>query len=52
MSYSDYRSAILSLAQCEAEGEDIESDIASVASGAGLEPANVRNDVTEAAELV
>ncbi len=52
MSYETYRLGISNLAQDEASGEDISEGVARLAGAAGLDPSNVRQDVTEAGELV
>lgn len=52
MAYEDYRLGITNLAQDEASGEDVSEGVSRLAGAAGLDPSNVRQDVTEAAEMV
>ena len=52
MAYEDYRLGITNLAQDEASGEDVSEGVSRLAGAAGIDPSNVRQDVTEAAELV
>lgn len=51
MSYTAYRNALLSIAVSEANGEDVEYDIARLAMSTGMECTTVRQDVTETAAL-
>jgi hypothetical protein len=50
MSFELYRSAILSIAADEMNGEDVEARISSLALKAKMDRANVRHEVTEAQE--
>ena len=51
MSHIAYRQGLLNLAQNEANGEDIEDDINRLAAAAKIDPATVRAEVTEMADL-
>jgi len=52
MAHEDYRLGITNLAYDEAAGEDISEGVSRLAGVAGLDPSSVRQDVTEAAEMV
>lgn len=52
MAFEDYTLGIANLAQDEASGEDISEGVSRLASAAGLDPASVRQEVTEAAAMV
>lgn len=52
MSHAAYRAALVNIATAEAEGEDVGRDIATVARSGGMDVSNVRQDVTEMADLL
>ncbi len=47
MSHAAYRTAVATIAANELEGEDVEGRISYLAAQAGIDRANVRQDVTE-----
>lgn len=51
MAYNEYRAALVSIATRESEGEDVGHAIAVLARRTGMDAANVRQEVTEFAEL-
>lgn len=50
MSFELYRQAICSIAADEMNGEDVEARISALAIRAKMDPANIRQEVTEAQE--
>lgn len=52
MSHDAYRAGILSIAAAEADGEEVSGRIAQLARAARQDPASIRHEVTEAADLL
>lgn len=52
MSFESFQTGLINLAHDEASGEDIGEGIASLAAAAGMDPASVRQDVTEMAAII
>jgi len=50
MSHTVYRSAIVSIAAAEADGQDVEDRIGALAVNSGVEASMIRHEVTEAAQ--
>lgn len=52
MAFAQYRAALANIAANEANGENVHKDVAFLAMRTGMAYANVRQDVTETADLL